>query len=460
MIQPLPGEFPIQAGIKVKTTGLHPDLVAMAQFLMETPEITHLIDIYHGDRTIHLEIDTNNQISDPEGYVLLIHPDEIKLTALQPAGLFHGIQTIRQLFQPQEHSIPAMNIVDSPRYPWRGLMLDVSRHFFSVADVKHLIDQMALFKLNRLHLHLSDDQGWRIEIHSWPDLTRIGSLTAVNGDTGGYYSQSDFKEIVSYAQSRYIQVIPEIDLPGHTNAALASYPKLNRGGVAPEMYTGIEVGFSSLDPDAGITYQFINDVIREIAAISPNPYIHIGGDEATATPPQKYAGFIKRVEQIVKSHSKHIIGWEEIGKTNPQPDSLIQTWKIKDKIKIPANNRVILSPASRTYLDMKYNEQTMSGLQWAGFVELRDSYEWDPVNESAHSQILGIEAAIWTETLNTPVDLEYMLFPRLTAIAETAWTPQTMRSWEDFRGRIAHMGKWLEFLGINFHHSTQVDWEE
>ncbi len=183
-------------------------------------------------------------------------------------------------------------------------MLDVARHFFGVEDVKRYIDLIAHYKINRLHLHLTDDQGWRIEIKSWPKLTEIGGSTQVGGDGGGYYTQEQYKEIVDYARSRYVTIVPEIDTPGHTNAALASYAELNPSGEAPALYEGIEVGFSSLWINNEITYQFLDDVIRELAALTPTPYIHIGGDEAQSTPEEDYKKFIKRIQEIVISHGK------------------------------------------------------------------------------------------------------------------------------------------------------------
>jgi hexosaminidase len=248
-----------------------------------------------------------------EGYELTITPDLVTLCANRPAGRFHGIQTIRQLLpasvesqeiQPGPWSMATGTIWDFPRFGWRGAMLDVARHFFKVQDVKRFIDLMAYYKLNRLHLHLSDDQGWRIMIQSWPDLAEIGGSTAVDGGTGGYYTQQDYAEIVAYAREHYIIVVPEIDMPGHTHAALASYAELNRDEAAPALYTGVEVGFSSLCIEKEVTYTFIEDVIGELAALTPGPYIHIGGDEAFATQITEYKTFIERVQPIIQAHGK------------------------------------------------------------------------------------------------------------------------------------------------------------
>ncbi|HEU4744169.1 MAG TPA: beta-N-acetylhexosaminidase, partial [Anaerolineales bacterium] len=222
-----------------------------------------------------------------EGYELSVTMDSIRLQAKCPAGLYYGVQTLRQFLPPGPTatvSLPAVSIRDIPRFGWRGAMLDVSRHFFGVDDVKRYIDLISHYKMNRLHLHLSDDQGWRIEIKSWPRLTEIGGSTQVGGGQGGYYTQEQYKEIVEYARSRYVTIVPEIDTPGHTNAALASYAELNSSEEAPALYTDTQVGFSSLWINSEITYKFLDDVIRELAALTPTPYIHIGGDEARSTP--------------------------------------------------------------------------------------------------------------------------------------------------------------------------------
>ena len=385
---------------------------------------------------IHLNDSTPN--SPDEGYVLEIDSEKIKIIAQSPAGLFYGLQTLRQLVQVSGSNLPALIIKDAPRYEWRGLMLDVARHFFGVDDIKAIIDHLAAFKFNRLHLHLTDDQGWRIEISSWPDLTRIGSTTAVNGDKGGYYTRADLEEIIHYARERFIEIIPEIDMPGHTQAALASYPSLNPDGKPSDLYTGIEVGFSSLDPDKEITYQFVSDVITEVASLFPSPWIHIGGDEAASTPPEEYIRFIKRVEQIVLQNGKTMVGWEEIGKASPIEGTVCQSWKVEEKTPTSAVCKVLLSPANHVYLDMKYADSSPLGLQWAGIVPLEKSYQWDPATEIPgvrSESILGVEAALWSETLTKRSEQEWMLFPRLLAVAETAWTDQTHRDYTGFKTR-------------------------
>ncbi len=407
-----------------------------------------------------------------EAYRLTVTPAGVTLVAPTPAGLFHGVQTLRQLLppfleyeaaRPRPIVIPSVEIADHPRFAWRGAMLDVARHFFGVEDVKRYVDLLALHKMNRLHLHLADDQGWRIEIKSRPNLTAWGGRTEVGGGAGGFYTQEQYRDIVAYAHERFIEVIPEIDMPGHTNAALASYPELNCDGVAPALYTDIKVGFSSLCVADERTYAFIDDVVREIAALSPGAFFHVGGDEVKTLTEAEYARFIVRVHEIVRGHGKEMIGWDEIAAVELRPAPVVQHWRPGAALfsAVATGVRLIMSPGNRTYLDMQYDPATALGLSWAGRIEVRDAYEWDPatllegVTEPA---ILGVEAPIWSETLATMSDLESMAFPRLAAIAEIGWSPQSRRDWGDFRVRLGGQGPRWQALGVNFYRSPQVPW--
>ena len=393
----------------------------------------------------------------------------------RPAGLFRGVQTLRQLLPATvEHPtrqrgpwrVPAVRIADHPRFAWRGAALDVARHFFSVADVERYIDLISLYKLNVLHLHLTDDQGWRIAIDGWPRLTTHGGSTEVGGGRGGFYSKRDYLEIVRYARDRYVTVVPEIDVPGHTNAALASYPELNCDGNAPELYTGINVGFTSLCLDKAVTYRFLDEVIGEVAALTPGPYLHIGGDEAKTVPPDRYAAFVERVQRIVRAHGKRMIGWEETAKARLLPTSVVQYWDVRsspDPVRqaVRRGTRLVLSPASKVYLDMKYDAHTELGLEWAGHVEVRDAYDWDPaelLDGVAEKDVLGVEAQLWSETIRSVGDIEFMAFPRLPGIAEVAWSPAAGRSWDRFRRRLAEQAPRWSALGVNYHRSPQVPW--
>ena len=424
-----------------------------------------------GQPGLNLVIDRALDTLGAEGYRLSVAADRIVAAAAHPAGLFYAIQTLRQLLPPEAEgratttAIPVLTgeVVDRPRFQWRGAMLDVSRHFLKPADVKRYVDHMALYKLNRLHLHLSDDQGWRIEIKSWPNLTAHGGSTAVGGGAGGFYTQADYSDIVEYARARYITVVPEIDMPGHTNAALASYPVLNCDDRAPALYTGIRVGFSSLCVARESTYRFVDDVVREIAGLTPGPWFHMGGDEVKTLSPARYTGFVERVQSIVRAHGKEMIGWDEIGAARLHPTTIVQYWRptATARAAIRQGNRFILSPANKVYLDMKYDSRTALGLKWAGYIEVRTAYDWDPATRVAgvrESSIMGIEAPLWSETLVTIADFEHMAFPRLAAVAEVAWSPQQRRAWDDFRARLAAHGPRLSALGINFYRSPQIPW--
>ena len=411
-----------------------------------------------------------------EGYALRTGEEGITLTAHRPAGLFRGIQTIRQMLpvaieRGAEHPGPwfvaGAQIRDVPRFSWRGAMLDVSRHFFAVEDVKRYIDYLAYYKVNRFHIHLSDDQGWRIEIKSWPKLAEIGGSTQVGGGPGGFYTQERYAEIVRYAQSRYMVVVPEIDMPGHTMAALASYPELSREGIMPSLYTGMDVGVSSLNTRSEFTYQFVDDVIRELAEITPGPYLHIGGDEAYKTSAPDYCAFIERVQSIIDRHGKIMVGWEEIARANLLPNTITQFWTIHPSSAALARRaveqgaRIIMSPASKTYLDMKYDMASPLGQYWAGCVEVQTSYEWDPLlinQELVEENIIGVEAPLWSETAQTLDDVEYLAFPRLPGINEIGWSAAAGRSWDDYRDRLASHGPRFELMGIDYYRSPQVVW--
>jgi hexosaminidase len=343
------------------------------------------------------------------------------------------------------------------------MMLDVARHFQSVDEVERLVDLMALYKLNRLHLHLSDDQGWRISIRSWPRLTTVGGRTAVGGGKGGYFTQRDYSRIVAYARSRFVDVVPEIDMPGHMNAALSAYAKLNCNGAAPAPRTDMEVGYSSLCIGKELTYTFVDDVVREIAALTPGPYFHVGGDEAHSTPPGDYLAFMERVETIVRSHGKRMIGWEEVARTKLRRTSVAQHWHDPALARraVEQGARVLMSPAPKVYLDMKYTPASPIGLTWAGMTSVRDAYAWDPATQAPgvrERDILGVEAPLWTETVDSRADLDYLVFPRLIGQAEIAWSPAAGRTWQRYRWRLANHGPRLRALGVAFHESPEVPW--
>ncbi len=411
---------------------------------------------------VHLRLDPAMVASGSEAYDLTITLDGMALVAGTTAGLFYAVQTVRQLLPASvEHpaalkrrlSLPVGHITDAPRFEWRGMMLDVSRHFLGVGDIRRFIDLLALYKLNRLHLHLSDDQGWRIEIKSRPRLTGIGGSTQVGGGLSGHYTQREYSDIVAYAASRFITIVPEIDMPGHTNAALASYPELNCNNAAPPLYTGIRVGFSALCVDSAKIYPILEDVVREIAAITPGPFFHIGGDEVRTLTAVQYRAFIERMQGIVNANGKRMIGWGEIAPAQLSTTTVVQSW-IRDSSAVHAarGGKVILSPATKVYLDMKYDSSTVLGLNWAGFSSVRTAYDWDPaafIQGVAESSVLGVEAPLWSETLVRAEDFESMAFPRLIAVAEVGWTRASLMGWGGFRRRLDQQLGRLNALGVN-----------
>ncbi|MCI3930832.1 beta-N-acetylhexosaminidase [Streptomyces sp. AN091965] len=421
----------------------------------------------------------DNKALGREGYRLISERRSLTLTSWSGAGLFHSVQTLRQQLpaavertSPQRGPwrIAGGTIEDTPRYAYRGAMLDVSRHFFPVGQVKRFVDQLALYKMNTLHLHLSDDQGWRIAVDSWPRLAEYGGSTQVGGGPGGHYTKEQYREIVSYAASRGLEVIPEIDMPSHTNAALASYAELNCDGVAPPLYTGTEVGFSSLCVHKDVTYDFVDDVIRELAALTPGRYLHIGGDEAHSTSHEDFVTFMTKVQPIVAKYGKTVLAWHQLTEATPAPGAVAQYWGYdrtgqaeRDRVVNAARGGtgLVLSPADRSYLDHKYDKDTPLGLKWAGYVDVRRAYDWDPgsyLPGAPADAILGVEAPLWTETLSSTAHLDYMAFPRLPGIAELGWSPATSHGWEPYRARLAEQAPRWDALGIGYFRSPQVPW--
>ncbi|HET8927043.1 MAG TPA: family 20 glycosylhydrolase [Microbacterium sp.] len=432
----------------------------------------------------------------PESYRIRVDEAAIAVTAADEAGRFYALQTLEQL-QTRDGggwSIPAVEIADAPRFGYRGLMLDVARHFFDVGTVTAVIDRAASLKLNRLHLHLSDDQGWRIALDSRPLLTERASASAVGGDRGSFYSKADYAEIVRHAAARHMVVVPEIDLPGHTHAVGLAHPELAEdpvlsetvtqtiarfGGGPPvpgEPYTGLAVGFSSLRTGDEATYDFVADVFGELAAMTPGDYLHFGGDESLATSAQDYAGFVARVSQLIADRGKTPVAWHEAGAAAKLDDTTIgQYWGFttptggmdeKARAFVANGSQVILSPADAVYLDMKPQADFPIGLEWAnGPTSVRRAYEWEPadlipgIDERA---ILGVEAALWTETVRTLDDIDALAFPRLAAAAEAAWSPATgtsaLRTWESFRERVGGLGPLWARRGIRFTRSPEIDW--
>jgi hexosaminidase len=475
------GFFELKANAEIYIQGESEEIRKIGNYLADKlrPSTGFALKVISSDKVpgpghIYLSLSVAEKIPGDESYELSITKKMVLLSAKNPAGLFRGVQTIRQLLpanielrtkQEGEWKIAAGTINDYPDYSYRGSMLDVARHFFSVDDVKRYIDLIAYYKMNALHLHLSDDQGWRIEIKSWPNLAIKGGSSEVGGGAGGYYTQEQYVDIVKYANDQYITIIPEIDMPGHTNAILASYPELNCNGKATDLYGGIEVGFSTLCTDKEITYKFVDDVISELAALTTGPYIHIGGDESHVTKKEDYIPFVKRVQDIVLAHGKRVMGWDEISLSDINPNTVAQYWSNAGNANLAVSKgaKILMSPAAKTYIDMKYDSTTVLGQKWAGFIEVDTSYIWDPatlVPGIGKDNILGVEAPLWTETITNMEELEYMVFPRLPGIAEIGWSPVSIRNWDDYKIRLGMHADRFTVMQINYYASRLVPWAE
>ena len=414
-----------------------------------------------------------------QGYELDVTGTGVVVRAEQPAGLLAGVETLRQILpaqiessaaQPGPWTVPGGHILDYPRLAYRGAMLDVSRHFFTVAQVEQYIDQLALYKINYLHLHLSDDQGWRIAINGWPNLTTTGAATEAGGGPGGYYTQAQYQQIVAYAQSRYITIVPEIDMPGHFTAALASYGELNCSGVAPAVDTGTGTLGNSLCTTAPIAKTFVDDVVGQLAAITPGPYIDLGGDESVGVSAADYATFMTWAQQDVVKYGKTPLGWDAITGSTLEPSTVAEYWGATSAAQMAAaaanGTQLIMAPAAKAYIDQKYTDSSVIGLSWAGNIDMETAYGWDPATDLAgvpSSAIYGIEAPLWTETVDTVQDIDYQTFPRITAYAELGWSPEAVTSaggaYANFAQRVAAQGPRWDVMGITYEHSAEVPWQ-
>ena len=443
-----------------------------------------------------------------EGYTLVSSAKGVVITANEPAGLFYGMQTLLQLFPKEIESktpinmnwtIPAVKITDYPRFGWRGMMLDVSRNFFTKEEVKLYIDQIARFKFNTFHWHLTDDNGWRIEIKSLPRLTEIGAWRVPRfgqfgeraepkpgeaATAGGFYTQADIKEIVQYAQDRNVTIVPEVDIPGHSMAAIASYPdlcctkdtstKVDPGSLFSEWYadgTFKMLKDNTLNPSDEKVYEFIDKVFTEIAALFPNPYIHVGGDECykgywiqdsaclalmkkqnIMHPEELQAYFMKRVEGILKTKGKKMIGWDEILEGGLAPEATVMSWRgPKGGIEAARmGHDVVMTPKTFAYLDYQQGERTIEPSIYAS-LRLSKCYSFEPIPEGVEAKyILGGQGNLWTEQIVTLHHAEYMIWPRGWALAEDYWSPKELKNWPGFIVRIENQFERSEIEGVNY----------
>jgi len=435
-----------------------------------------------------------------EGYELVVTKNNIILRALRPAGLFYGVQTIRQLLPPQIESrkkiadtcwtIPCVQIKDRPRFGWRGSLLDCCRQFMSVDFLKHYIDLLAYHKMNRFHWHLTDDPGWRIEIKKYPKLTEISAWRNTGSGYlrppedppetdeiyGGYYTQEDIKDIVAYAKSRYVTVVPEIEMPGHSSSAMAAYPELSCTGGPFKVQNTMGISKDVYCPGNEKTFEFLEDVLSEVVELFPSLYIHIGGDECPKDRWQQcpkcqarikaeglkdehelQSYFIKRIEKLLLAKGRRLIGWDEILEGGLAPQATVQSWRGMEGAVAAAQqgHDVIASPTSHCYFDYPHTKKQAASLpDWMGLLPTEKVYSFEPIPEGLTAEqqrhILGGEGNVWTEVAPQE-EVDSRAYPRLTALAEALWSPKELRSWEDFSNRMQAHYKRFDILGVDYY---------
>lgn len=504
-LTPKSGQFILTADTKIVLTSKTQKLQQVTRYLSRLlkPATGFNLEISNdpGEANIIL-FSLDNNINHPEGYILDISPHQVLIRARQAVGAFYAVQSLRQLLPPEieskemvesaEWRIPCATIEDAPRYAYRGMHLDVGRHFFPIEFIRKYIDMLALHKMNYFHWHLTEDQGWRIEIKKYPKLQEIASqrketLVGHNRDKpqkfdgqpyGGFYTQEEIQRLVFYAQSRFVNIIPEIEMPGHSQAALAAYPNLGctngpfetatKWGVFKEVYCPKEE-----------TFQFLEDVLEEVFALFPGKYIHIGGDEC---PKDRWkesqfcqnlikkeglkdehelqSYFIKRMEKFINANGKSLIGWDEILEGGLAPNATVMSWRGTEGGIAAAKqgHDVIMTPTSHCYFDYYQAKPEGEPLAIGGFLPLDTVYSFEPtpidlsLEEQKH--ILGAQGNLWTEYIKTPEQLEYMAFPRAIALAEVVWSPKEKRNFASFKKRLKHHSKRLDQLNVNYgkHH--------
>lgn len=494
-----PGTFYITGQSSIGIDKSDPEMTALANYFNEEiSDATGFSLPVNNSGTIIFQLGEHKELGE-EGYQLSISSDQLILSAYKHHGIFNGIQSVLQLLPPEiksktvqadaTWSINCIEVTDKPQFAWRGLMLDVSRHFFTKQEVKKFIDQMAEYKYNVFHWHLTDDQGWRLEVKSLPGLTAIGAWRAPRVGNwwerepqlptdslsyGGYYTTEDIREIVEYAQQRYVTIVPEIDIPGHSMAALSAYPEISCTGgpfhvnVGNTFYTKIE---NSLCAGNEQTFEVLDSVFAEVARLFPSPYIHIGGDECykgfwekcskckmrmqkehlkNLEELQSY--FVKRVAAMVQKRGKQVIGWDEILEGGLAPETIVMSWRgMKGGIEAAKQGHsVIMTPTDHCYLDFYQGDPTVEPNTYS-MLRLQDCYKYQLIPDSVDaSLIMGGQGNLWTESVPHYRQVEYMIWPRALAISETLWTDARLRNWKFFVNRVEQQFERFDRSGVNY----------
>jgi hexosaminidase len=509
------GVFTLQDNISISIPDNHNDAAKVANYLSHAIAAStgYKSSIKNNGNTGHIHFiiaaTPDKELGD-EGYNLVVSPETVTLTANTAAGLFYGVQTFLQLLPKEITSksvikdvtwmAPCVEIRDYPRFGWRGLMFDVSRHFFTKEEVKEFIDDMAKYKFNLLHMHLTDDQGWRIEIKSLPKLTSTGAWNVKKTGTfntfsapepdeprnyGGFYTHEDIKEIIQYAKDQFINILPEVDIPGHSLAAIASYPELSCTPGADKYKVNSGEPFmvwppgghfyglvdNTLCPANEKVYEFLDKVFTEVAQLFPFEYIHMGGDETARNFWEKSAAiktlmkkeklknldevqsyFVKRVEKIIESKGKKMIGWDEILQGGLAPNAAVMSWRgIKGGIEAAKQkHEVVMSPTTFAYLDYMQGDAATEPPVYAT-LRLSKAYEFEPVPEGVDPvYIKGGQANLWTEQVYNMRHLQYMLWPRAFAIAESVWSPKAKKNWNNFVARVEKQFERFDIAEIKY----------
>ncbi len=480
--------FVLEDGVQILAPAdLQREAEFLKQYLKETASIDLPIVAKRVKRGRYIELAVSTTIQQREGYLLSVNANGVAIQGGSAAGVFYGIQTLRKALADEEQTkggsvqLPAVSITDAPRFPWRGMHLDCSRHFFPVAFVKKYIDLLAMHNMNVFHWHLSDDQGWRIEIKRWPRLVTVGSqrsgtIIGTNSDLddhtpyGGYYTQEEAREIVAYAKARHITVVPEIDMPGHMLAALASYPELGCTGGPYQVghYWGVYKDVLCVANER--VYQFVEDVLTEIMDIFPSEVIHIGGDE---TPTDKWEQcakcqslglakdqlqprFTRRVFDFLTAHHRRVLGWDEILDGSPQ-DAMMMSWRGSEPgAKAAAlGHDVVMAPTTHCYFDyQQVEDRQFEPSRCGGFIPVDRVYSLNPVPDGlsaeAQGHILGVQANLWTEYVTNEEMAEYQVLPRMSALAEVQWTQPARKDYTAFLERLTRLTRLFELEGYTY----------